>query len=239
VLVTAGSGVEMAPWIDRTRAVLMVWFGGNVGNTAVGEILFGDVNPSGRLPFTIERAWADSAAYGRFLPHDAEFNDQPIWGIERAVFPVVYDEGLLSGYRHFDACEADPMFAFGHGLSYTTFAYDDLEIRPGDSAGGPVAVVRFRVTNTGDRAGDEVAQLYLGREPRPADRPVRVLKGFRRVSLCPGDSETVELEIDRRDLRTFDAHTSRWATDPGRIRISVGSACNTLPLTGVFEYEGQ
>jgi len=239
VLVTAGSGVEMAPWIDRTRAVLMAWFGGNVGNTAVGEILFGDVNPSGRLPFTIERAWADSAAYGRFLPHDAEFNDQPIWGLERAVFPVVYDEGLLSGYRHFDACEAEPMFAFGHGLSYTTFAYDDLEIRPGDSAGGPVAVVRFRVTNTGDRAGDEVAQLYLGREPRPADRPVRVLKGFRRVSLCPGDSETVELEIDRRDLRTFDVHTSRWATDPGRIRLSVGSACNTLPLTGVFEHEGQ
>lgn len=201
VIVTAGSGVDMSPFIDETRAVLMAWFGGNVGNTAVGEILFGATNPSGRLPFTIERTWGDSPAYGRFLPEGATFNDEPIWGRERGVFDVVYAEGTRSGYRHFDATDTEPLFAFGHGLSYTTFEYSNLQAAVSTSAStGTTIEVIVTVTNTGKRAGDEVVQVYAGLDPVSETLPVRMLKGFRRVTLEPGKSKTVRFVIHPGDI---------------------------------------
>lgn len=237
VLLTAGSGVEMASWIDRTRALLMAWFAGNVGNTAVGEILFGDINPSGKLPFSIEKRWEDAAAYGRFLPHDAAFNDEPIWGLEHAVFPVVYEEGLLSGYRHFDAAGIEPMYPFGHGLSYSTFEYDDFRIQPADSSEDPVAVISVNVRNTSERPGTEVVQLYIGRAEGPADRPLRTLRGFRRVPLDAGESERVTFEIMPGDLSEFDRQAGRWVRGTGRFRVWVGSSSRLLTLTESFEFQ--
>jgi beta-glucosidase len=234
VLVTAGSGIEMAPWIEDTRAVLMAWFGGNVGNTAVGEIIAGQTNPEGKLPFSIEKRWEDSAAYGRFLPHDATFNDVPIWNRERPVFPVVYDEGLLSGYRHFDAHGIEPQFAFGHGLSFTTFGFDGLEVELPGSAADPLAVVRVRVTNTGDREGAEVAQLYVGGIGDGADRPVRMLKGFEKVRLAPGESRVVEFGLSARDLSYFDPDQGKWRMDEGDVTVHVGASSRDLPLSARF-----
>ena len=226
VLVTAGSGVDMSPFIDDAEAVLMAWFAGNAGNAAVGEVLFGATNPSGKLPFTIERTWADSPAYGRFLPEDASFNDQPIWGRERSIFDVVYDEGTRSGYRHFDTSESEPLFPFGHGLSYTTFAYDDLKISQSD---GSLIEIETTVTNTGDRAGDEIVQCYAGLDPIPTIRgtamPIRMLKGFKRVSLEPGETRSVRFELD----------TSAIYPDQPRgheITIAVGSSSGDLPISG-------
>jgi len=220
VIVTSGSGVDLSPFIDDTRAILFAFFAGNTGNTAVGEILFGAVNPSGRLPFTIERAWEDSPAYGRFLPPDASFNDQPIWGLERAVFDVVYEEGTLSGYRHFDATGTEPLFPFGHGLSYTTFEYAPPRVIQSE---GPVIEVEVTVTNAGDRAGDEVVQLYAGYEPVPEGMPVRMLRGFERVSLEPGESKTVLFALDRDAIMPTPA-----GSKPQAVTIGVGGSSRSL-----------
>lgn len=227
VIITAGSGVEMASWIDDTRSVLLAWFAGNTGNTAVAEILFGDVNPSGRLPFTIERAWADNAAYGSFLPEDATFNDQPIWGRERAIFPVVYREGVFSGYRHFDAAGIKPLFPFGHGLSYTAFSYDRLSVEQGGENGAEYTV-SCRVTNTGKRAGSDVVQLYLAQPESVPDQPVRTLEGFRRVTLEPGRSTTVRFPLSYRELRHYDTGVHAWRIEPGERTAWVGSSSADL-----------
>jgi beta-glucosidase len=231
VLVTAGSGIDMGPWVDRTRAVMMAWFGGNVGNTAVGEIVFGKVNPSGKMPFTLERRWEESAAYGHFLPHDASFNDQPIWGRERAIFPVVYEEGIFSGYRHFDRTGIQPLFAFGHGLSYTTFAFESLQVERGSAGSNQPLTVRFTVRNTGERPGAEVAQLYVGQTDASVERPVRELKGFQKVDLRPGEARIVEFALSERDLSYFDVESGSWRFEPGRFGVFVGSSSRNLPLT--------
>ncbi len=232
VLVTAGSGVDMFPFIDDTEAVLMAWFAGNTGNGAVGEILFGATNPSGRLPFTIERTWSDSPAYGRFLPEGATFNDQPIWGRERAIFDVVYDEAARSGYRHFDATDAEPLFPFGHGLSYTTFGYSDLKITGSE---GPVIEVSATVTNTGRRAGDEVVQMYAGLDPTPVidgvAMPIRMLKGFERVSLEPGESTTVRFALDTHAIFPDQPECqSESQSDGHTVSIAIGQSSGNLLL---------
>jgi beta-glucosidase len=231
VLVTAGSGIDMGPWVDRTRAVLMAWFGGNVGNQAVGEIVFGRINPSGKMPFSLERRWEDAAAYGHFLPHDATFNDEPIWGRERAIFPVVYEEGLFMGYRHFDQAGIEPLFAFGHGLSYTDFTFEDLVIERGPAGSAHPLVVRCIVRNVGARAGAEVAQLYIGQADASVQRPVRELKGFEKVSLEPGQATTVEFAVTERDLSYFDTNSRSWRFEPGRFMVYVGSSSRVLPLS--------
>lgn len=235
VLLSVGSGVEMASWIDETQAVLLAWFAGNKGNIAVGEILFGDVNPSGKMPFSIERSWSDAAAYGNFLPHDATFNDQPIWGRERAIFPVEYEERLLMGYRHFDANNIEPLFGFGHGLSYTTFSFEGLEVRDVSTSGDPRFMVRCTVRNDGKRSGAEVAQLYIGQPGHVEGAPLRALAGFERVELDPGDSRVIEFEIGSAQLRYFDESMSGWNVAAGTFSISVGASSRDLPLRSQIE----
>jgi beta-glucosidase len=241
VLLTVGSGVEMGSWIDQTQAVMMCWFAGNTGNQAVGEIVFGDTNPSGRLPFSIARRWEESAAYGNFLPSDATFNDVPIWGRERAIFPVEYREGLLSGYRHFDAdASVSPLYGFGHGLSYTSFAYESGETyvaRP--SLTDPLVRIGTTVTNTGDRRGAEVVQLYVGQPDVVAEAPVRVLAGFQRVELDPGESMKVEFELDVQRLRHFstDPDQGGWIVSPGTFRYWIGASSQDLREHGGFELD--
>lgn len=236
VLVTSGSGIEMASWIEGTRAVIQAWYGGNVGAMALAEIVFGEVNPSGRLPYSLERRWEDAAAYGNFLPHDATFNDEPIWGRERPEFPVVYNERLLLGYRHFEANGIEPLFPFGHGLSYTTFAYDGLRVDSsmGDDA---AAVVRLRVRNTGDRDGAEVVQVYVGPEVRGKGRPVRELAGFRRVEIVAGGEASVEIPIRRQDLAEYDMDAAAWVVRPGVYRVTVGGSSGEAALSGSFALE--
>jgi beta-glucosidase len=209
----------------------MAWFGGNVGNQAVGEIVFGRINPSGKMPFSLERRWEDAAAYGHFLPHDATFNDEPIWGRERAIFPVVYEEGLFMGYRHFDKSGIEPLFAFGHGLSYTDFAFEDFVIERGPVGSVHPLVVRCVVRNVGARAGAEVAQLYIGQPDASVARPVRELKGFEKVSLEPGQATTVEFALTERDLSYFDTNSGSWRFEPGRFMVYVGSSSRSLPLS--------
>lgn len=211
VVLHSGGAVATERWIGGTRAFLQAWFPGQDGGRAVAEILFGDVNPSGKLPFTYDRRWEESAAYGNYP------------GVDKKVH---YAEGIFVGYRWADHRQFTPVFPFGHGLSYTTFRYDALaaERMPDGSTR-----VTFTVTNTGLRAGAEVAQIYVA---PPASstvpRAMRELKGFARVELAPGETKTVSVELDARACATFDPAAQQWKTEPGRYTIAVGASSRDL-----------
>ncbi len=213
VVVQSGSAVTM-PWLDSAAAVLEDWFPGQAIGPALAGLLFGDVNPSGRLPVTFPRSLADVPAH---TP------DQ--WPGRNGA--VRYSEGLDVGYRWYDAQDIEPMFPFGYGLSYTTFAFDRIAVTVGRPSGG--VTVTARVRNTGSRAGAEVAQLYLG-FPDGAGEPLRQLKGFSKVTLAPGQAKTVTFTLDARALSTWDPDRHSWTRVPGTYQIDVGASSRDLSL---------
>jgi beta-glucosidase len=212
VVVNAGAPVSM-DWADDAAAILQVWFPGMEGGNAVADILFGDVNPSGRLPTTFPRRLEDSPAF-------------PFYPGENGV--VRYGEGLLIGYRHYDKHNVEPRFCFGHGLSYTRFDYADLRLEPG------VDGVRLTVdvTNTGDRAGADVVQVYVRDVDAAEDEPEKQLCQFARVELQPGNTESVKLELPRRAFAHWDVAAHGWRVKPGEREILVGASSRDIRLSG-------
>ena len=174
-MVTSGGAVDMVPWLDRVPALFQAWYPGQEGGTALAQMLFGEYSPSGKLPVSFERRWQDNGAHDSYYPRGAEKK-------------VIYAEGLFLGYRHFEKAGVKPLFPFGFGLSYTTFAYKNLSIIPGHAAGVQTVSVSFDVTNTGHRAGAEVAEVYVGETHSSVARPVKELKGFQKVRLDAGES---------------------------------------------------
>ncbi len=215
VVLETGNPVAM-PWRDKVRAIVQAWYPGQAGGQAIAEVLTGAVNPSGRLPVTFP---ADLAQTPR---PELPGLDTP-WGTPTT---IEYAEGAEVGYRWYARTGATPMYAFGHGLSYTTFAYRDLHIEGGDTV-----TANFTVTNTGDLAGADVPQLYL------TDPRTRLL-GFDRVDLEPGESRRVTLTADRRLLARFDGDAGAWRVDGGAYRIAVGHSATDLDLTGGVELTG-
>lgn len=209
-------GAVAMPWLDQVRGVLVAWYPGQENGPAITSVLFGDTNPSGKLPVTFP---ADAATLP--LP-----SSEP---------SVSYDEGLAVGYRRFDATATAPLFEFGFGLSYTEFAYDELELQAGASPGA--LDVSFVLTNTGARAGTETAQVYLG-FPRPAAEPPRVLRGFERVTLDAGASTRVHVELPARALGCWNPKTHARYAPSGRYTVSVGSSSRELPLTATLDVTG-
>jgi beta-glucosidase len=218
VAVTSGGGVDMSRWVDGVRAVLQTWYPGQEGGTALAEILFGDVSPSGKLPATFERRFEDSAVYKSYFPDTAK--------------KIPYREGVFLGYRHFDKTGAKPLFPFGHGLSYTTFRYSALTVSPDAMSGDGPVTVAFDVTNTGKRRGAEVAQLYVADRHAPVPRPPKELKGFAKVALQPGETAHIKLPLDRRALSYYDVTTKQWRADPGEFELLVGSSSQKIELRG-------
>lgn len=212
VCMNSGAGVNMSAWVKEAGAIVQAWYPGQNGNQALAEILFGDTNPSGKLTTTFPLRLAGtyySDAYpskGRRMP---------------------YREGLLMGYRWFDAKSKQPLFPFGFGLSYTRFALSDLRLRRGEKA----ITAEISVRNTGRKAGAEVAQLYVDSVPE-AGRPPRELKGFARVELAPGEQRRVRIEVPYASLRTWDTSRSAWSARTGAVRIRVGTSSRDLPLRG-------
>ncbi|WBO21956.1 beta-glucosidase family protein [Sphingomonas abietis] len=206
VVLQTGGPVAM-PWLDHVPAVLEAWYSGQQGGEAIADILFGDANPSGRLPITFPRSIAQTPR-----PPVLDGADLP----DGVQFDVRYPEGADIGYRWFAKTGQTPLFAFGHGLSYTRFRYADLVVR-----GGKTPTASFTVTNVGDRAGADVPQLYLTRAP---GGPARRLLGFRRVMLAPGASQRVQLPLDARLLSRFDPAAHAWSLDGGTYRISLSQA---------------
>jgi len=216
VVMTSGGAVDMTGWLDRVPALLQAWFPGQEGGTAIAEILLGTVNPSGRLPATFERRWEDNPAYDHYYPEP---------GTQR----ILYEEGIFVGYRGFEHNGIAPLFAFGHGLSYTTFEYGDLEISPQETRDGNVEV-SFSLTNTGDRAGAEVAQVYVADAHTEVPRPPKELKGFARVTLAPGETRRITVGLDRRSFSYYDVDRSDWAVTPGVFDILVGRSSEVIEL---------
>jgi len=219
VVLHCGAGLQMNKWIDKVPALLLAWFPGQEGGNAIADILFGNVNPSGKLVTTFFKRWEDCAACGNYPGADDE---------------VKYAEGIFVGYRHFDAKEIDPLFPFGHGLSYTDFAYSDLTISQKQIKRGENVTVQFTLKNTGNLAGAEVAQLYLGDEKASVPRPVKELKGFQKVNLKPGEEKRISMTIDPEDLKFFDVCTHNWKVEPGKFNVFVGSSSRDIRLKGSF-----
>ena len=217
ILLLGGSPAEM-PWIDRARAVLWGWYGGQEGGRAYAEVLFGDVNPSGKLPMTFPVRLADSAPIA--------LDD---YGPDIANYP----EGVFIGYRWYEKQGIAPLFPFGHGLSYTSFAYADLEIAT-PAGGDVVATVAVTLTNTGERAGAEAVQLYVGDVEASVERPAKELKGFAKVFLQPGESRRVEIPLSRRDLSFWDVAGGDWKAEPGEFAVMVGASSADIRLRSAF-----
>ena len=222
VAVTSGGGWDAEPWIGQVPAVVENWYGGQDGGTALAEVLTGDVNPSGHLPITIERRAEDNPTYANYYPADG--------GIE-----VEYKEGIFVGYRGYEKNGVQPLFPFGYGLSYTTFAFSGLKVVPEFNSAEPHVTVFFDVKNTGTKAGATVAQVYVGEEHAPLPRPAHELKGFERVELAAGETKRVSVELDPRAFSYWDDRTKGWKIDSGRFTISVGDSVANLPLVGSVE----
>jgi beta-glucosidase len=221
VVLTAGGNVDMTSWIDRVPALLHAWYPGQEGGTALAQILFGDVSPSGKLPASFERRWEDNAAFASYYPKS---------GTKR----VEYKEGIFVGYRHFDRAEVKPLFPFGYGLSYTTFEYSDLKVTPASANLSAPVTVSFNVKNTGSRAGAEVAEVYVGDSHASVPRPVKELKGFAKVYLQPGETKQVTVSLDRRAFSFYDVEKADWKAEPGKFSILVGSSSAKMELQGDF-----
>jgi beta-glucosidase len=223
VVLNTGNPVTMTKWIEKTPALVDMWYGGQEGGTALASILFGWATPSGKLPVSLPKEFKDSPAAANYPGVDLKVN---------------YAEGIYVGYRYYDTKNVEPLFPFGFGLSYTTFAYSGLNVTPFAAAGGNHhggAVVSLTLRNTGSRAGAEVVQLYVHDGHSKIDRPAHELKGFKRVALKPGESQTVAFTLGRDAFSYWSPETKGWVADPGTFEIQVGSSSRDIRLKAPLE----
>jgi beta-glucosidase len=215
IVLQSGGPVEM-PWIEKAAAVLQSWYPGQEAGHAIADVLFGDAEPGGRLPQTFP----------------ARLEDNPTYSQDPEIYPglggkVRYEEGLFTGHRHHDRTGIAPLFYFGHGLGYTTFLLDALS----GKVTGEGAEFQVRVTNTGERRGATVVQLYLGPEPVPEGRPRRQLRAFAKVTLDPGEAETVTLHTDARSFQRWDPGVQDWVPVSRRWHAEVGFSAGDIRAT--------
>jgi beta-glucosidase len=219
IVVLAAGGPVTMPWLSRVPAVVDSYYAGQEQGNAIADVLFGDVNPSGKLPVTFPRNESQPKQLGIANPW------QTLSSLE-----VPFNEGVFVGYRGYDQKRLDPLFPFGHGLSYTRFRYRNLARIARRTDGG--LRVRFTVRNRGRRTGAETAQVYVGRLPTTVPTPPKQLAGFRKVTLDPGEHQRVTVTVSRRALSYFDATQKRWVTPSGRVPIYVGSSSRDIRLSG-------
>ena len=230
VVLETGNPVTM-PWVDKVSAILEAWFAGSRGSDALANILFGDVNPSGKLPITFPKTEADlphpaivQPPPGTYPPENPNRWRQALEGYP--AFQTTYDEGLKIGYKWYDAERKQPLFPFGYGLSYTTYSYSNMKVTPGDQVR-----VSFTVRNTGSRAGVEVAQVYASL-PSSAGEPPKRLVGWSRVKLNPGESKDVTVDIEPLFLSIFNTDQHAWQKVAGEYTFMAGGSSQSLPVKG-------
>lgn len=231
VVLESGTAVTM-PWLDRVSGIVEAWYAGSKGAYAVANVLFGDVNPSAKLPITFPRSEQD-------LPHPKLAVPPPdTGGMEtfrhperaKATFTVDYDEGVKVGYKWYDAENKPVLFPFGYGLSYTTYTYSELSVNLGNET-----TVSFTIKNTGPRAGDEIAQVYASL-PQSANEPPKRLVGFSKVHLEPGESKQVAVRVPQKYLSVFDEGQNEWKLAPGNYTFRVGGSSQDLKLEQSVRY---
>ncbi len=214
VVINSGGGIDFKPWIYKVKGVIMSWYPGQEGGTALANILCGKVNPSGKLPMSIEKNWEDNPAHNDFYSSD-ESNE------------ITYHEGLFYGYRGYEREGKSVMFPFGFGLSYTSFAYSDIKTA---NIGKNRVRITFKVRNMGQRAGAEVAQLYVRPLTPSVVRPIKELKGYEKVYLEKGETKTVTINLYEDAFSYYDVNTEGFVVDSGDYQILVGPYSDDLPL---------
>jgi beta-glucosidase len=220
IVVLENGGPINMPWLDRTAAVVEAWYPGAGGADAIADVLFGVVNPSGRLPITFPASVEQMPAAqvpGSGLP-------------PRQAFDAPHPRGAAVGYRWLVTHQQTPLFPFGYGLSYTRFGYSDLKV-----TGGKMLSVSFTVRNEGDRAGKDAPQVYLS---SAAGQPVKRLIGFSKIELTPGERKQVTIPVDPRLVADFDAGKQRWRVAPGKYHVEVGASSADVKLAGDAEVQG-
>jgi len=225
VLYVAGGGIAM-PWVDGVASILWMGYPGQNGCTAAAEIVAGKVNPSGKLPITIEKRLEDNAAFGRLgLSWDKGKNGESKMAGCRKYWDIPYTEDIFLGYRHMDQDRIEPQFPFGHGLSFTTFKYGDLKVGKTGRAQCGVSLV---VSNIGKRDGAEVVQLYVADLQCGVPRPPKELKGFKKVFLKAGESKTVGIELDFSAFSFWHPKKKKWTVEPGKFELLAGSSSRDI-----------
>jgi beta-glucosidase len=217
--------IEMADWIDDVDAVLLIWLAGQELGHATAALLAGDENPSGKLPLTFPRVYRDTPTALNFPGELGE---------------VRYGEGIFVGYRYYQAQHVTPQFPFGYGLSYTDFQIDNLRLSADvlDLKSGQAIVAAVDVTNTGDRPGKEVVQLYISDPKSTVQKPPQELKGFAKVAVAPGQTVTVEIPIHAESLQHYDSQLKQWCVEPGTFEVRAGASSSDISLRAAFEATG-
>jgi beta-glucosidase len=218
VIINTGSPVEMS-WIDNADAVIQTWFAGQEFGNALVDIVTGEINPSGRLPTTFPKNITDTPAYDCYPGEDQQMN---------------YEEKLLVGYRWYDKKGNDPLFSFGHGLSYTQFEYSNLAIKMHDS--NEISCI-FTIENIGDAIGAEVAQCYVAFENLDSDEPIKTLQGFAKETIAAGDKKTIEIKLTQRNFSYWDVESKCWKIRQGSYEILIGSSARLIHLTKTVSLE--
>lgn len=238
VVVNSGSGIDMSAWNDKAAAVLYGWYPGQCGTQAIADILVGDLNPSGKLPITIEQRFADSPGYNTVPKEVSNLavsvrNPNEMWFIPHT-YDVRYEESVFVGYRWYEHKGIKPLYPFGHGLSYTSFALDKFSAPKRFSASKP-ATVTLRIANSGALAGAEVVQLYISENNPSVARPKKELKHYAKVWLNPSESKSISFTLTEKDLRFWNDKEHRWQSNEGGYTIHIGTSSEdivaTLPIT--------
>lgn len=214
VVLSNGAPVVM-PWIDRVKAVLEAYLGGQAGGGAIADLLFGDANPSGKLAETFPKHLKHNPSY-LFFPGEGDRTE--------------YREGLFVGYRYYDTKDIEPLFPFGFGLSYTTFAYSDLVLDKSDITDQETVQVSVKIRNTGERFGQEIVQLYIRDTDASVIRPEKELKGFAKVALEPGEEKTVTFELNHRSFAYYNTDIADWYVESGEFQVLIGSSSRDIRL---------
>ena len=237
VLVLSGSGVNMSAWNDKASAIIYGWYPGQSGMQAIADIMVGKLNPSGKLPATIEKSFKDSPAYG-MIPNgltlkSVKGNPNGLWFAPRT-YDVEYKESVLVGYRWYEAKGIEPLYPFGFGLSYTTFEFGKAKAAKQITAEAPLKVT-VRVSNTGRMAGSEVVQLYVSENNPTVLRPKKELKAFKKVHIEAGKSTTVTFELKHSDLAFWNDKTHVWEVNKGGYTLHIGNSSANIAQTLVVE----
>ncbi|MCK5266388.1 MAG: glycoside hydrolase family 3 C-terminal domain-containing protein, partial [Candidatus Thorarchaeota archaeon] len=228
VCVIAGSPIAMDEWIEDVEAVLMCWYGGMEAGHAIANVLFGDVNPSGKLPLTFPKKLSDSPAHSTGNPRNFPGDE------EKRVF---YDEGIFVGYRWFDEKNIEPLFPFGFGRSYTTFEFGDVHLTESNLHQiDDKLSIKVGITNTGDLEGAEVVQVYAHDFQSSVERPPRELVGFEKVNLRPGESKSVVILVKAEDLAFYDVTKHDWTVEPGDFKFLIGNSSRDIHLDADFSF---
>ena len=219
IVLMGGGPIDMRRWKGQAKAIVQAWYPGMEGGNALTDILLGAINPSGKMPMTFPEKLEDSPAHSV-----AAYPDENL--------VIDHKDGIFVGYRYFDTYGVEPAFAFGHGLSYTTFNFADLTV----NKAGEAVTVNLKLTNSGEMAGSEVVQVYVKDIEASVERPDKELKAFQKVKLEPGASRNVTVQLDKNAFSFYDETKSEWVVEPGKFEILVGSSSRDIRLRGELEW---